>query len=125
MKNRLIASILLLLLAASVLSSCSIVTDMLGDAGVIAGEYEGIYKPTVSLSFLPGGSVTVSVGTRSMQGSYKLETFDDGTASVYFDFGDQTLPRCSIHTGKYPVSFGEQKGIEYMLIFGKRYNKVG
>ena len=108
------------------LASCSLIPGLGGAGGTtteISGKYEAINgMPVIKLDF-SGANVTASVGTRSMKGTYTVKTVGDGE-EIVFDFADQTLPRCNVQTGIYPVSFGEQNGVEYMMLFGQRYNKV-
>ncbi len=128
-KRTLIMIAALLTVVVLSLASCGLISSLGGsssggDAGSFSGSYEAINGyPRVKVSF-SGSKVTVSVGTRSMSGSYTAVAGDDGTTDVTFDFGDNTLPRCDIRTGTYPVSVGEQNGEEYMMIFGSRYNKT-
>ena len=127
MKKRTIPVIAVLLVALTLsLSSCSLISGLGGAGGEatkVSGKYAAIDgTPVIKLDF-SGSNVTVSVGTRSMTGKYTVKSSGDSEEMV-FDFADQTLPRCNIQTGSYPVSFGEQNGVEYMMIFGARYNKV-
>ena len=127
MKKRMIPAIAALLtLALLSLSSCGVIAGLGAGGGAdFSGEYKSIStSPLVAVRFI-GASVTVSVGTRSISGSYTATEQGDGLYSVEFDFGDQTISRCPIRTGTYPVSFGSQNGVDYMLVFGSRYNKVG
>ena len=131
MKKRILAAILMLLMLSVVsLSSCSVLSELgigSADTGVsdtFSGKYESItISPKIVVTF-NGNKVTVAVGSRSISGTYTVDTDEDGTQQVHFDFADQTLPRCPIRTGTYPISFGTQYDVDYMLVFGTRYNKV-
>lgn len=132
MKKRILAAfVLLLMISVMSLSSCSVLPLVgIGGADVgasiyLSGKYESItVSPKVTVAF-NGTKATVSVGSRSISGTYTVSTDEDGTQQVSFDFGDQTLPRCPIRTGTYPISFGTQYDVDYMLVFGARYNKIG
>ena len=132
MKKRILAAfVLLLMISVMSLSSCSVLSNLgvgitdTADSTTFSGKYESItVSPKITVTF-NGSRVSVATGSRSINGTYTVDTDEDGTQSVNFDFKDQTLPRCPIRTGTYPISFGTQYDVDYMLVFGTRYNKIG
>ncbi|MBR2931106.1 MAG: hypothetical protein IKC32_07765 [Clostridia bacterium] len=129
--KRLISLILMLTLLAltpAALTSCTqiegVLDSFVGNAIKLDGIYECIHgDPAVSLSF-SDGRVDVKMGRRSMSGSYSTRSDGDGGYVIIFDFGQSTSLLGGIGTGRQPISVGVQAGIDYILIFGIRYNKV-
>jgi hypothetical protein len=58
-----------------------------------------------------------------MKGSFTLRKSGEDTYEVVFDFGNSTTLIGGIGSGTYPISVGTQKGIDYILLFGTRYDK--
>ena len=132
MKKRIIPMLALLLaLVILSLASCSLLPTLGGgaDSGDKKASFDGTYEaidgyPKVKLMLRKSGGATVMVGSKTMEGSYTARLRDDGVYDMSFDFGEQTLPRCNIRTGTYPVTVGETDDGEYMMIFGSRFNKA-
>lgn len=128
MKKRIIPMIALLLSVVILsLASCSLIPNLGGGDEKVTfdGTYEAIDGyPRVKLMLRKSGDATVMVGSKTMEGTYTAKLRDDGIYDVSFDFGEQTLPRCNIRTGSYPISVGEAEDGEYMMVFGSRFNKA-
>ena len=137
--KRIISLILLmsiLILTVGVMSSCEIASEIIGslkndsideelsaDLPELSGTYLRVSGfPTPYITFT-GSKVEVKLGKRSMKGSFTLRKSGEDTYEVVFDFGNSTTLIGGIGSGTYPISVGTQKGIDYMLLFGTRYDK--
>ena len=118
------------------MSSCAVLDDLLGMMG--AGEGDGqpeVDVPELSGTYLRvsgspaptlifnGDDVEVKLGKRSMKGSYELRAVSNGGYEIEFDFGNSTTLIGGVGSGKYPISVGTHKGVEYLMLFGTRYDK--
>ena len=125
----------ILLLSVMTFSSCAIVDKLLGSIGEtdsessevdvpeLSGEYLRVSgSPTPTLSF-SGEHVEVKLGKRSMKGSYEIRVTRDGGYEIKFDFGNSTTLIGGIGSGVYPISIGVHKGIDYLMLFGTRFDK--
>ena len=137
MKKIITLALMLALLLSSVMAlcSCDAVNTLLGavgntDADIESEESEiklsGTYlrvvgSPCPEIAF-DNGDVEVRLGKRSMTGTYEIREVNDGYAIV-FDFGNSNTLIGGVGSGTYPISFGTHKGIDYLMLFGTRYDK--
>ena len=123
----------IMLVTALSLSSCDMVEDMLGLSGETGGdvgnvpEISGTYvrvtgTPAPEITF-EGNSAFVKMGRRTMSGTYQIRELEDGVYEIKFDFGNSTTPIGGIGSGTYPFSAGNHKGVDYIMLFGSRFDK--
>ena len=125
----------LMLVSLAGLTSCDIIEGVLGgssaegegnsNAGVLklSGRYVRVIgNPAPEMTF-DGNAVSVKMGRRNMSGTYEVRTTAEGTYEIVFDFGNSTTPIGGIGSGVYPFSIGTHKGIEYLMLFGSRFDK--
>ena len=135
--RRIISIVLLLslmLISVIGLTSCDIIESVLGSTSNQEGDEEtsvlelsGRYvrvvgNPAPEVTF-EGENVLVKMGRRNMSGTYAVRKTADDTYEIVFDFGNSTTPIGGIGSGVYPLSVGTHKGIEYLMLFGSRFDK--
>jgi hypothetical protein len=137
--KRIISLILLmsiLILTVGVMSSCDIASEIIGslkddfideelsaDLPELSGTYLRVSGFPTPYIIFTGSKVEVKLGKRSMKGSFTLRKSGEDTYEVVFDFGNSTTLIGGIGSGTYAISVGTQKGIDYILLFGTRYDK--
>ena len=125
----------LLISSAVALTSCDVIDTLLGtgenenagnstetDEIELSGTYLRVVgTPCPEITF-DNGNAEIKLGKRSMSGTYKIYKSESGY-EIVFDFGSSTSLIGGVGSGTYPISVGTHKGIDYLMLFGTRYDK--